>query len=246
MPAAATTEEPQPQPQQQDVEPITAASLPAVLRAPGPLRGPAAASLLAAPTPANAALLQRVADRHGVEGGGAALLQVLAAQRDLALDAARGTLVWVEPFGGDEDGGGGHDGHGHGHGHGHAPPAAAAAAVSGAAALGAVASTSALGAAATAAAPAAAAAAAVEPLDAAREPALSDAFALHSRPGAKWRMILDFTGHAYRGSFWVNAVTPGGNVSAPPFSIDDDPAFSDEERRRIIAAHRAVSEDWLP
>jgi autotransporter-associated beta strand protein len=67
-----------------------------------------------------------------------------------------------------------------------------------------------------------------------------EAFLLHSRPGAKRIIYLDFDGHVDN--------TPGGwkdGASAPPFDTNGDPAiFSSGERERIIYIWQRVAEDY--
>lgn len=68
----------------------------------------------------------------------------------------------------------------------------------------------------------------------------AEAFLLHSRPGAKRIIYLDFDGHVDN--------TPGGwpgGASAPPFDTNGDPAiFSSGERERIIYIWQRVAEDY--
>jgi autotransporter-associated beta strand protein len=69
----------------------------------------------------------------------------------------------------------------------------------------------------------------------------SEAFLLHSRPGANLVIYLDFDGHVDN--------TPGywkAGASAPPYNIpNSDPnTFSTEERNRIIEIWQRVAEDF--
>jgi hypothetical protein len=69
----------------------------------------------------------------------------------------------------------------------------------------------------------------------------SEAFLLHSRPGANRVIYLDFDGHVDN--------TPGywkAGASAPPYNIpNSDPnTFSTEERNRIIEIWQRVAEDF--
>ena len=69
----------------------------------------------------------------------------------------------------------------------------------------------------------------------------SEAFLLHSRPGAKLVIYLDFNGHVDN--------TPGywkAGASAPPYNIpNSDPnTFSTDERNRIIEIWQRVAEDF--
>lgn len=84
------------------------------------------------------------------------------------------------------------------------------------------------------------------PADGATTPAFgdiapSDAFALHSRPGAERVIYLDFDGHDPKGSIWKDQSV------APPYDTDGAPStFSDAERRVIIDVWRHVAEDFAP
>jgi hypothetical protein len=74
---------------------------------------------------------------------------------------------------------------------------------------------------------------------------LSQAFKLHSRPGAQRTILLDFTGHTTTGTVWN--VFWGPSIVTPPFDMDGNSAsFSDGERLTIITAWRAVAEDYAP
>ncbi len=67
----------------------------------------------------------------------------------------------------------------------------------------------------------------------------SQAFLLHSRPGAKRVIYLDFDGHADASGKWK-----AGAVS-PPFDLDGNEAnFSVTERNRIIGVWQRVAEDY--
>lgn len=74
---------------------------------------------------------------------------------------------------------------------------------------------------------------------------------LHSRPGAATFIYLDFNGHVTTGTWWNKPASQNGGgyaatITTPPFSLDSDPAFSDEERRAMVAIWRGVSEDYAP
>jgi hypothetical protein len=80
------------------------------------------------------------------------------------------------------------------------------------------------------------------------DPLISDAFKLHSRPGAPKIIVLDFTGHTMRpGTAW-RSVNKFGDVPVvtPPYDLDGNPAsFSSTERAAIVAIWRQVSEDFV-
>lgn len=68
----------------------------------------------------------------------------------------------------------------------------------------------------------------------------TEAFLLHSRPGAKRVIYLDFDGHIDN--------TPGNwrdGASAPPYDLDgDETTFNSTERNRIIYIWQRVAEDF--
>jgi PKD repeat protein len=75
---------------------------------------------------------------------------------------------------------------------------------------------------------------------------LEQTFALHSRPGAKRVIYLDFDGNLVSNTAWNNsyAVTA---IDAKPFDLDGIPsAFSDTELQRIQNIWRRVAEDYAP
>jgi hypothetical protein len=72
------------------------------------------------------------------------------------------------------------------------------------------------------------------------EPAISQAFLLHSRPSSSRTIYLDFNGHEAVDTAWNDS----GIVVTPPYSIDSDPAFSNAELTNIVAIWRAVAEDF--
>ncbi|KAL4457578.1 hypothetical protein ABPG75_012443 [Micractinium tetrahymenae] len=79
---------------------------------------------------------------------------------------------------------------------------------------------------------------------AAADPAPSEAFRLHSRPGAPYTLLLDFTGHTTTNTSW-NSGWGLDAIITPPYDTDGDGAtFSDSERADIIAVWRAVAEDY--
>ena len=90
----------------------------------------------------------------------------------------------------------------------------------------------------------------VEPASTTRErtfePALDpsgDALALHSRPGSKRTIFLDFDGMDVTGTAWTESY---GAFTAPGYSMDADPAFNPTERARIADVWLRVSEDYAP
>ena len=78
---------------------------------------------------------------------------------------------------------------------------------------------------------------------AATEP-LANTFLLHSRPGAKRVIYLDFDGHVLTGTAWNSGVS---TINCPAWNIDGDPSsFGDNERTVIQGIWRRVAEDYLP
>ena len=70
----------------------------------------------------------------------------------------------------------------------------------------------------------------------------SDAFALHSKPGAANRVYLDFNGHSFTNTAWS-----ANTINAIAFSTDADRAnFSDSERAIIVEIWSRVAEDYAP
>jgi hypothetical protein len=74
------------------------------------------------------------------------------------------------------------------------------------------------------------------------DPSSDHAFKLHSRPGSPNIIYLDFDGH----DAWNTAWFPKGVIHTPPYSLDEDPAFSEKELRYIVSIWRSVSEDYAP
>ena len=70
---------------------------------------------------------------------------------------------------------------------------------------------------------------------------LSDAFFLHSLPGATKVIYLDFDGHTTTGTSWNG----GATIVSAPFSIDADTAFS-ADRTRAHPVHLAARRGGLP
>lgn len=94
---------------------------------------------------------------------------------------------------------------------------------------------------------AAAAVQAAEALSSAIVPTSTDAFKLHSLPGANRVIYLDFTGHTTSGTAWNTSTTGGADIVSAPFDFDGDPStFSAAERQRITRIWQRVSEDYMP
>lgn len=76
---------------------------------------------------------------------------------------------------------------------------------------------------------------------------LADTFKLHSRPGAKRIIYLDFNGHLLSGTGWNASYNGGRDINAPAWDIDGNPGtFSDTERTRIQQIWQRVAEDYAP
>jgi PKD repeat protein len=73
-----------------------------------------------------------------------------------------------------------------------------------------------------------------------------DTFTLHSLPGAKHTIYLDFDGHTTVGTTW-NSAYGVLEIVSPPYDIDGDPSsFSATEIERIQQAWQIVAEDYAP
>lgn len=73
---------------------------------------------------------------------------------------------------------------------------------------------------------------------------LDQTFKLHSRPGAKLTLYLDFNGATIIGTAWN---TNGTNINAAPYGIDGVPgSFSTTEQQRIQYIWQRVAEDYSP
>ena len=71
---------------------------------------------------------------------------------------------------------------------------------------------------------------------------LSNAFKLHSKPGASKTIYLDFDGHTATGTAWSTST-----IIAPAYDLGGDPAvFDDNELSNIISIWNRVSEDYIP
>ncbi|MDF1542782.1 MAG: PKD domain-containing protein [Anaerosomatales bacterium] len=77
-------------------------------------------------------------------------------------------------------------------------------------------------------------------------PNLDSTFKLHSRPGSKRTLYLDFDGHTLSGTAWNTGSVPGTLV-CPPWDLDGDPStFNSTEQARIIEIWQRVAEDYAP
>lgn len=76
----------------------------------------------------------------------------------------------------------------------------------------------------------------------------TDAFALHSKPGASKVIYLDFDGHTTTGTAWNSNFTAGANIVTPPYSNDAtvSTAFAQSELDNIYSIWQRVSEDYAP
>lgn len=76
----------------------------------------------------------------------------------------------------------------------------------------------------------------------------TDAFALHSKPGASKVIYLDFDGHTTSGTSWNSSFTSGADIITPPFSNDStvSTAFSQTELDNIFSIWQRVTEDYAP
>jgi hypothetical protein len=73
-------------------------------------------------------------------------------------------------------------------------------------------------------------------------PLTTDAFKLHSKPGASKTIYLDFDGHIASNTAWSAT-----DINAPAFDLDANPAvFNDAERKAIISIWSRVAEDYIP
>ncbi|QIX27971.1 hypothetical protein ncot_16265 [Nocardioides sp. JQ2195] len=72
---------------------------------------------------------------------------------------------------------------------------------------------------------------------------LSQTFELHSRPGGKRTIYLDFNGERVCDSGWTG---PGDCIKAPAFDTDGRSGFSSGELRAIQSAWKRAAEDYAP
>ncbi|KAF6262339.1 hypothetical protein COO60DRAFT_1636017 [Scenedesmus sp. NREL 46B-D3] len=75
---------------------------------------------------------------------------------------------------------------------------------------------------------------------------VSEAFKLSSRPGSKFKIVLDFDGNTLLNSQW-NLFQGMDKIVTGPYDKDGNPAtFNAEEVADIVAIWRAVAEDYAP
>ena len=75
----------------------------------------------------------------------------------------------------------------------------------------------------------------------------TDAFKLHSLPGAARVIYLDLNGHTTSGTAWNSNFTGGANIVSAPFDMDGDPtSWSAAEQDRIKRIWQRVAEDFMP
>jgi PKD repeat protein len=73
------------------------------------------------------------------------------------------------------------------------------------------------------------------------------AFTLHSLPGAKRVVYLDFDGHVLSNTAWNDTQNGGADIVCPPWDIEGGPSvFTETERARIVEIWQRVSEDYAP
>ncbi|MBN9693228.1 MAG: PKD domain-containing protein [Verrucomicrobia bacterium] len=78
-------------------------------------------------------------------------------------------------------------------------------------------------------------------------PLPAEAFQLHSRPGAKRTIYLDFNGERMTDNAWAFFYNGGAEIVAAPYDSDGKPTtFNDTERSRIIQVWQRVAEDFAP
>lgn len=75
---------------------------------------------------------------------------------------------------------------------------------------------------------------------------LTETFALHSNPGAKHTIYLDFDGHTTSGTLWNTFYTAGSNITSTPYSFEGGSDFSTSELQRIQSIWARVAEDFMP
>jgi hypothetical protein len=83
------------------------------------------------------------------------------------------------------------------------------------------------------------------PEGASEAPSASEAFILHSRPGANRTIYLDFDGHTTTGTEWNKNGRPASFTSAP-YSRDSNAAFNTTELSNIGEIWEHVAEDFAP
>lgn len=75
----------------------------------------------------------------------------------------------------------------------------------------------------------------------------TDAFRLHSFPGAQRVIYLDFDGHTTSGTQWNSAFAGGAAIVSQSFDLDGSPSsFSTTEQNTIRRIWQRVAEDYAP
>ncbi len=78
------------------------------------------------------------------------------------------------------------------------------------------------------------------PVPIASKAQLTNAFVLHSKPGASKTIYLDFDGHVAQGTAW------GSSINAPAYDLTGNTAvFDDTERSNMISIWNRVAEDYV-
>lgn len=78
-------------------------------------------------------------------------------------------------------------------------------------------------------------------------PTTANAFALHSLPGSKRTIYLDFRGRVLSNTAWNNEFRGGADIVAPPFDTDGNPgSFSESELGTIVKIWQRMAEDFAP
>src|SRR5688572_25606763 len=75
----------------------------------------------------------------------------------------------------------------------------------------------------------------------------TDAFQLHSFPGAQRVIYLDFNGHTTSGTQWNSSFTGGASIVSQTFNLDGSPStFNASEQSMIRRIWQRVAEDFSP
>ncbi|MBL8820475.1 MAG: hypothetical protein JNL58_30910 [Planctomyces sp.] len=74
---------------------------------------------------------------------------------------------------------------------------------------------------------------------------LSQTFFLHSNPGARHTIYLDFNGHTTSGTSWNSSFTGGAAITTPEYDVDDVAGFSNTELANIQRIWQRVAEDFI-
>lgn len=78
-------------------------------------------------------------------------------------------------------------------------------------------------------------------------PPTANAFALHSSPGSRRTIFLDFHGAVLTNTAWNVEFRGGAPIVAPPYDLDGNPAsFSEIERANIVKIWLRMAEDFAP